>query len=91
MPAAWFTVDVLTVAVEKDTLEVFNPCRLELVLHTQCCQFPHAMGQERDADPEFLDFGNRLIDLAAEPLALEAQRQCEAGDAATHNGDVDIF
>jgi len=57
------------------------------VMQSEVGQFAHGMGQQIDADAQRLRCGNGLEDTAVDADLVQAQRGCQAGDAAA--GDQD--
>jgi hypothetical protein len=86
--AARFAIDQLAKAVEEAALLVLDAERFEALLQAEPRQFAHRMRQERDADPELLDLGHRLVDPALEAALPQIEREAEPDDAAADDGNL---
>ena len=91
MLAARLAVDELAPAVEKSAFQVFDAQGLQLVLQAECGEFTHGVGQQRDANAQFLDLRHALVHVAGDTQLVQGQGEAEASDATTDDGDPDVF
>jgi hypothetical protein len=81
-------VDVLAEAVEERRLARDDGDALELGEDAERCERRAGVRQDVDADAERPDLGRRFVDSARDVRAVKCQRERQAADAGTDDGDL---
>lgn len=87
-PACWLAVDELAKPVEERRLARRHGETFQFPQDAELGQGRARMGQHVDADPERQHFGGRLEHAALDADAMKRQRQGEATNAGTDDGDL---
>ena len=85
--AAGLLVEQLAETVEEAALPILDARRDDGVLHPQRGELAHRVRQQRDAHPQFPDFGRGFIHMAGNPPPMQIERETQPPYASARDGN----